>query len=134
MDYFKVIVENVLPIIVTILAPILVVLAKRLIVYLERKWDFTISDINEAKLIELIEGAIDFAEEKALQAAKTDPEKLPDGAKKLEMALEFAASQVERMGWDEWASEELAKLIESKLYGKRSSAEIEEKKAVAKAA
>lgn len=123
MDYFKVIVENVLPVVIAILTPILLLLAKRLIVYLEKKWDFDMSDKMEAALMDVISRAVVFAEEKAMAAVKTG-EDIPDGAQKLDNALEYAISEMKRLGLDELAKEKLAELIESKLFEKREKGEV----------
>jgi len=120
MDYFKVVMENILPVLFTILTPILILLVKRLIVYLEKKWDFKMTAEQQTKLDDLLEDAIAFAEEKAMQAVRTDPATIPDGAKKLDLAFGFAVEQIERLGLDKMAEEALRKLIESRLFQMRT--------------
>lgn len=123
MDYFKVIVENILPVVIAILTPILLLLVKRLVVYLEEKWEFDMSDQMESALMDVISRAVAYAEEKAMQAVSTGDE-LPDGPTKLKNALEYAMSEIKRIRLDELAKEKLAELIESKLFEKRENGEI----------
>jgi hypothetical protein len=123
MDYLKVVGENLLPVVFTILTPILLLLVKRLVSYLEKKWDFQITQSQEYDLMDLISRAIAYAEEKAMAALKTGDD-IPDGAKKLEIALEFAMSEIKRMKLDEMAKEKLTQLIESVLNKKRATGEI----------
>ncbi len=126
MDYLKIIGENILPVLFTILTPILILLVKRLVVYLEKKWSFKMTIEQQKKLNDLIEDSVAFAEEKAKQAMRTDPAGLPDGAKKLDTALGFAMEQIERLGLDKMAEEALAKLIESKLFKMRVAGAVAE--------
>jgi hypothetical protein len=124
VDYFKIVLENLLPFIFLLATPILLLLAKRLVKYLEEKLHFDMSDAQEAKLNEVLTGAIAFSEEKALQALKTDPATLPDGAKKLDAALEFAMAEIKRLGLDVLAAQKLKDLIEAKLFAERKHGEI----------
>lgn len=123
MDYVKVIGENLLPVVFTILTPILVLLARRLIAYLEKKWNFQMEESQELKLLDLISRAIAYAEEKAMAALKAG-EDLPSGAQKLDSALEFAMEEIKRMGLDDMAKDKLTKLIEAALNKKREAGEV----------
>lgn len=125
MDYFKVVMENILPVVFTIALPIIILLVKRLIVYLEKKWGFEMDDEMEGKLNEVIRRAVSYAEEKAMKAVRTGDD-IPDGAKKLDHALEFAISEAERMGLTQLAREKLAELIEAHLFDARRDGDVPE--------
>lgn len=121
MDYVKIVLENILPVVFLIATPILVLLVRRLVLYLEKKWNFQMSEEQKASMDRVLTGAIGYAEEKALTAVKTDPTKLPDGAKKLDAALEFAMSEIKRMGLDDLAAQKLKELLEAKLFEMRAA-------------
>ena len=123
MDYLKVVVENLFPVVLAIVTPILLLLAKRLVIYLEKKWDFQMEESQETKLLDLISRAIAYAEEKAMAASKVGKD-IPSGAKKLQMALEFAMEEIRRLGLDDVAVEVMTKLIEAALNKKRGAGEI----------
>jgi len=118
MDYVKIIGENLIPVVFAILTPILLLLVKRFVSYLEKKWDYQVAESQEKKLLDLIARAIAYAEETAMAALKSG-EELPEGAQKLDSALEFAAEEIGRMGLDKLATDKLTKLIESALNKQR---------------
>jgi len=121
-DWVKIVGENLLPIVVTIIMPILVVLARKGIKWLEKKLDFDMSVENENLLLEYVQQGVAYAEEKAMQKLKVDPADMTPGQKKLDTALEFVREQVQRQGWDELAGEKLARLIEAALNKQRGAA------------
>lgn len=120
MDYLKVILEFVLPLVVAIATPILVLLARRFVAYLEKKWNFEATQEQLATLDRIVTDAIGFAEEQALKKLKLG-EDSPDGAKKLDMALDYIADRARDSGLDELAKEKLVRLIEAKLFARRAS-------------
>ncbi len=115
MEWFKIVLENILPVLFTILVPIMVVLGRWFIRYLEKKLDFDMAQETEAQLMGYIRQGISYAEEKALAAVEVDPQDMTPGQAKLNNALGYVREQVERQGWDELAGEKLARLIEAAL-------------------
>jgi len=120
MDWFKIVVENILPILIAIITPILVVLGRWFIKYLERKLDFDMSLEVEAQLLEYVQQGVAYAEEKAMAALKVDPAAMTPGQAKLDKAMDYVREQIQRQGWDEIAGEKLARMIEAALNQARA--------------
>lgn len=112
--YVAAIIENVLPVLLTILTPILLALASWVLLKIKQKTGLAISAEQEKMLDGAIEKGIGFAEQWALNKAKV-PADAPDSAQKLDKALEFIAEFTKKQGMQGKAKEELTKLIEARL-------------------
>lgn len=121
MEWLKIILENLLPILVAVLTPILVVLGRWFIRYLEKKLDFDMSLEVEEKLLEYIHQGVSYAEEKARAALRVDPGNMTSGQEKLDAAMRYVRDQIERQGWDDMAGELLSDMIEAALNQSRSA-------------
>jgi hypothetical protein len=82
---------------------------------LAKKWNLQSALVYEDKVDELILKGIKAAEQKSLAALKKGGEKTP-GEKKLDDAMKFVNAQLRALKLDEKAANELAMLVESKLF------------------
>jgi len=121
VEYLKVILENVLPVVMPLLGAFLLYLLRAGIKYLEKKFDFDVEQGLETKAEDLLHSGMAYAEEWAYNQAKDGDR--PSGADKMDKALEFINEQGKSLGMDAWLEnqgESLAKRIESKLGMVRS--------------
>jgi len=124
-DYFKVVGDAVIPTLAILIAGILAALLRSGIKYLKEKHGFDMGEAAEQGLLGAVDRGISYAEEKAIQALKIG-DNAPEGAKKLQSALEYVESEVQRLGYDVLARDKLVALIEAKLNGKRAKGELPE--------
>lgn len=108
------ILENVLPVLFLIFTPLLGVLGSWLLLKLKQKTGLSISAEQEKMLDGAIEKGVGFAEQWALNKSKV-PADAPDGAQKLDKALEFISDFTKKQGLQDKAKDELVKLIEARL-------------------
>lgn len=114
----------IIPLLFLVLTPLVTALANRAIAALKEKTKLELTKQQEEALHRMLEEAIDFAEEQAHKAAKQD-DKL-DGDSKMAKALEYIETKSKVLNLDDVAearSEELAALVEAKLFPKRKRAE-----------
>jgi hypothetical protein len=114
----------VIPVILAIVAPILVVLAKKALDVFQEKTGLEVSKEHRSLLEDLVGKGIAFAEEQARKALKSG-DAAPDGSSKLELAIDFISTNAEAMGLDTKA-DDLAKLIEAKLFEDRPETSADE--------
>lgn len=126
MDFWMTLIEQaLLPVVVAVLTPVLLALARRGIRELERRTDIQLSERREKQILNVVDDAIHFAEEqarKALKGKETDFEKITDSEMKMKAAIKYVRKRADEMGLDELvekSSDELAELIESRLFRKR---------------
>ncbi len=112
--YVAAIIENVLPVVIVIFTPVLLALASWLLLVLKKKTGLAISAEQQKALDGAIEKGIGFAEQWALNKAKV-PADAPDGAQKLDKALELISELTKKAGLQEKAKDELTKLVEARL-------------------
>ena len=113
---WQTVVENLLPLFVTVVTPVLLCLAHRALDAMAKRGKLQAAVADEDTVDELSLKGIKAAEKKARNALKTEPEKKTDGQKKLEEAMQFVNAQLRALKLDEKASSELIMLIEAKLF------------------
>lgn len=126
-DYLKVVADAIIPTFALVLAGVVAALMKIGLNKLKEKYDFDIGQAAEQGLLQAVDRGISYAEEKAVKALKLG-EGAPDGAGKLQSALEYVESEVQRLGYDEMARDKLVELIEAELNKKRARGEVEPSK------
>lgn len=112
--YLGAVIENVLPVLVLILTPILSALLGWVLLKVKEKFGVDIGVARQKQLMEVVDNGIGAAEQWALNKAKL-PEGAPEGAQKLDKALEFIADFTKQQGMQVKAKEELTKLVEARL-------------------
>jgi len=115
VEIFKIVLENILPILFAVLMPIMVVLGRWFVRYLERKLSFDMSTEMENQLLGYVYQGVSYAEEKAMAAVKINPNDMTSGQAKLDRALDYVREQIQRQGWDDIAGEKLSRMIEAAL-------------------
>lgn len=115
---WQTVLENLIPLVVTVLTPVLLVLVHYALRMLAKKLNMEHALIYEDKVDELILKGIKAAEQKSLSAVKKGGEKT-EGEKKLDAVLKFVNAQLTALKLDEKAATELAMLIEAKLYDEK---------------
>ncbi len=115
-----IILENLIPLVVAVLTPVLLVLARGLMQAAAKKWHLESVLKYEAKVEALVLKGIKAAEKKSMTAVKRgDSDSKTPGEEKLAMVLEFVNSTLKANGLPEKGGEELAMLIEAKLFDDR---------------
>lgn len=113
-----IILENLLPLLVVVLTPVLLMLTRGLMQAAAKKWHLESALKYEDKVEALVLKGIKGAEKKAMNAIK----KAGDGAEKteneakLQMAIDFVNATLKANGLPEKGGDELAMLIESKIF------------------
>lgn len=110
--------ENLIPLMVTVLTPVLLFLVHRGLAMIAKKWDLAQVFAYEDKVDELILKGIKAAEKKSMAAVKRGNDKT-EGAKKLDDVLKFVNGQLKALKLDEKAAEGLVDLVESKLFDEK---------------
>lgn len=113
--------QLVIPLALLILTPVLSALANRLIATIQEKTKVELSKQQAEALDQMLYEAIHFAEEQAHKAVKGKIGAL-DGSTKMEQAVLYMKTKGKVLQLDDVAdakSEELASLIEAKLFHKR---------------
>ena len=124
MEYLKVALENILPVVMPLLGAFLLYLLRAGIKHLERKFDFDVEQNLKNKAEDLLRSGMAYAEEWAYNQAKSGDR--PSGADKMDKALEFINEQGKSLGMETWLEKQgegLAKRIESNLGMARSDKE-----------
>ena len=110
--------EQLLPIIGTILAGVVSALLAVAIAYMRKKWQLDINDRQRWALEGAASSAIAYAEEQARKALKAkDP--TPASNSKLETAIAAFRAEVERQGLPEMGEDAIVRLIESSMEDSR---------------
>ena len=112
-----------IPVLVAVLTPIILMFVKKAIDAFEAKTNLQVADSYRWQLDELVRKGIAYAEEQARKAAKTGA--TATGESKLADALDFIRTQAEAAGLDT-KTDDLAKLIEAKLFDNRPEAPAEQ--------
>jgi len=112
---WQVLLENLIPLIFTIITPVILVFVNRSLKLAARKWDLQEVLTYEDKVDELILKGIRAAEQKSLTAAKKEGP-LTSGEEKLEMVLQFVNGQLQTMKLPQKAGDHLAMLVEAKIF------------------
>ena len=118
-DFWKIILDALIPLIGMVLGPILLMLIKRGLDAFEKKTNLEVSESQRKLLEELVDKAIAYAEEQARKALKA--EEAMEGNAKLDAAIDFVKSAAKALGLD-LADIDVAAMIEAKLNTKRESA------------
>lgn len=111
--------QAVIPLLFALATPILLMFVHRAVSAFEEKTGIDLAETQERLIIDIVNGAIDYAEEQSHKLTKLDGDQL-DGSTKMEQALAFALSAADALGLDV-APELLTKLIESALFEKRAA-------------
>jgi hypothetical protein len=112
--------ENLIPLVFTVLTPVLLVLVHYGLRLLAKKWGLEQVLVYEDKVDELVLKGIKAAEQKSLTAVKKGGDPTP-GEQKLDDVLKFVNAQLKALGLDQKAADELKMLVESKLYDEKPS-------------
>jgi hypothetical protein len=113
--------QLVIPLALLVLTPVLTALANRAIAALQEKTKIDLSKQQEEALERMLHEAIHFAEEQAHKAIKGETGDL-NGSSKMEKAVSYIKTKGKVLQLDDIAdakSEELAALIEAKIFHKR---------------
>lgn len=116
--------KAIIPLLILILTPVLSALANRAIAAISEKTKVDMSQHQKDALDQMVHEAIDFAEEQAHKAVSKKTGAL-DGSSKMEKAVEYIQMKGKVLELDrlsETKAEELASLIEAKLFSKRLDA------------
>jgi len=110
-----VILENLIPLVVTVATPVFLALVHVALRKIAKKWHLEQALQYEDKVDDLILKGIKAAEKKSLNAVKANGEPTPS-QEKLDSAMKFVNAQLKALKLDEKATEELVDLVEAKLY------------------
>jgi hypothetical protein len=113
-----IILENLLPLLVVVLTPVLLMLTRGLMQAAAKKWHLEGVLKYEEKVEALVLKGIKGAEKKAMNAIKNadDGEEETANEAKLKMAMDFVNATLKANGLPEKGGDELAMLIESKIF------------------
>lgn len=117
---WQTVLENLIPLVVTILTPVLLALVHYGLRLIAKKWHLEQALVYEDKVDELVLKGIKAAEQKSLAAIKKGGDPTP-GEQKLADVLEFVNAQLKALKLDEKAANELKMLVESKLFDEKAS-------------
>lgn len=112
---WNVVLENLIPLLFTIATPVLLVLARGLFKKLAEKLHLEGLLVYQSKVDELVLKGIMAAEQKSLAAVKSGGTVTP-GAQKLVEVLNFVNKELETLGLPKKAGDQLATLVEAKLF------------------
>ncbi len=109
------ILENLIPLAVTVLTPVLLFLVHYGLRMVAKRWNLESVLVYDDKVDDLVLKGIRAAEQKSLAALKKGGDKT-GGDKKLDDVLQFVNAQLKALKLDEKAANELKMLVESKLF------------------
>jgi len=115
--YAKVAAEVIVPVLLTLVSGALVILGRYVHRWLAAKLgveELIAEEKRDSITREIIDGGIAYAEQRAMQWARTE-HNLPDGAAKLRWALNWISSELHRRGLPAIAKERLEDLVDSRL-------------------
>lgn len=112
--YVAVVLEQLLPVLSAVLTVVGVALARKAVQVFEARTGLDVSAQHEAMLDDMLRRAVARGEEYARGVVKAGEEK-PDGAEKLDVALDFAEAEAQRLGLNVRGREHLENLLEAKL-------------------
>lgn len=84
--------------------------------HLATKFKIDASAAAERVVWNAAQNAVAYAEEWSLKLAKFDPAKLPSGAQKLQVALEFLRGQIAAQKLDTYGEDRLTQILEAALH------------------
>ena len=100
MTNVQIVLEHLLPLLVTVVTPFIMILARRAIQFAEMKFKVDFDEKQEAKFLSLLNEGIHRAEEAGHKALKVDEKEKSEGQKKLDNAIEYVLEEAQRMGMD----------------------------------
>jgi len=112
--YLSEILQNLLPVVGTLIGAVLSVLVAWVLKKVKEKAGLDIAASQQQQLLTALDHGIGLAEQWAASKLKTGAP-VPSGAEKLDKALEFAAELAKKSGLEAKAREELTKLLEARL-------------------
>ncbi len=121
MEYLKIMLDNLLPVVVMIVAGVLTVLGRQLVKVIEAKFQIQIDSEMESRLLGLIKSGISSAEEYAHKKLKVDSP--TSSEEKLQKAIEYVKKEAKKAGMDEWVDSHVHSLeavIEAQLNKARA--------------
>lgn len=107
--------ENIIPIVVSLVLPAITVIANRLVNALAERYDIDIGKEYEERIDNLVRRAIKAVEKRAMAALNRGDE-VPSSAEKLEQAIQYVSSELEDLGLKDFARDRIANRIESALF------------------
>lgn len=117
---WQTVLENLIPLVVTILTPVLLTLVHYGLRLIAKKWHLEQALVYEDKVEDLILKGIKAAEQKSMAAVKRGGE-ATEGEKKLDNVLQFVNAQLRALKLDQKAADELKMLVESRLFDEKPS-------------
>jgi len=112
---WQTVLENLIPLVFTIVTPAILLLVNKALQVMSEKWHLESVLKYEDKVDELILKGIKAVEQKSIAALRKDDDKTA-GQAKLDEAMRFVNAQLAHMELPGKASSELSMLIESKLF------------------
>jgi len=113
------ILENIIPVLFTVLTPVLLVIVHGLLRKVAKKWDLQVALVYEDKIDDMILKGVKAAQQKSINAVKSGKEKT-SGEEKLDMVMKFVNAQLAAHKLPEKASSELAMLVEAKIFDEKT--------------
>lgn len=111
---WKTILENLIPLLVTIVTPVLLALVHQLLSAIAKKYQMDALLVYEEKIKELVEQGILAAEKSVLNALKANGTKATS-EEKLQSVVEYVNARLKELKLPEKSVPQLSKLIEARL-------------------
>ena len=112
--YWKLILENLIPLVFAIIAPVVMVLVRHLVMALAKKFQIESAMTYENKIEDWVQMGIDAAEKASLNVVKTGGAKTP-GQEKLQFVIDFVTAQINQHKLPQKAAKEIAKIVDARL-------------------
>ena len=124
-QFWQIIVEHVLEIVVVIATPLVLLLVQKLIKVIEDKAGITVAQVHEQMIDEWVTKGIAYGHEQGRKALKAGKDPVT-GDEKKNAAVDFIAAGLDNTGLVTMGRDALAKLVESKLNIERLPEDTEE--------
>lgn len=122
-DSIKIILENLLLVVVTVMSPFIMWFVHRGLAYLEKRYGLKVEETTRENTYRLIYQGVCYADEQAKKALKV--KKPTKSQKKLDMAMEFIVAEMKRNKLPEIAEDQLKKIVEAGLFSDRRNYSLE---------
>jgi len=115
--WWRIVLENLIPILFAIVTPLLVVLGRDLLAAIAKKYKLQVALEYEDKVESWVQMGINAAEKASLNALKSGNKPTP-GEEKLKSVVEFVNAQLMAHSLPQKGGEAIAKLVDAKLMEK----------------